>query len=69
MPTPPNLSMIFGIYDVHLIGKILDVADDELLKSEGFTEKELVRAKAIFEDLDKHLNRVIARTWNALEVA
>jgi hypothetical protein len=64
-----NTSMIFGSADVHLLGKILDAVSDEFLEAEGFSKREIARAEGIFQDLDKHLNRVIRLDWNDREVA
>lgn len=68
MPREHITSMIMGISDLHLMGKILDLASPEGLERVGFTAKERARAVGLFEDLDRHLNRTLGLVWDELEV-
>jgi hypothetical protein len=69
MPREYFTSMVMGSGDLHLMGKILDLATPEAMAGVGFTEKELARATGLFEDLDRHLNRTLGVHWDEQEVA
>ena len=60
--------MRFGIGDLLLIGKLLDMMDDAVLEDCGFTDGERARAEWIFEDMDEVLNERVGLDWNDVEV-
>jgi hypothetical protein len=57
-----------GINDMHLLGKVLDVCDDEVLAAEGFTPYERTRAKHLFAVMDAKLNDSVGLDWDEREV-
>jgi len=57
-----------GSADTHLLGKILDHVDDEVLRDLGFTHEERERAEWVFDDMNAFLTDRVGFEWNDVEV-
>jgi hypothetical protein len=61
-------NITFGVKDAHLLGKVMDHLNDELMTDARFTDIERTRARWVFEDLNRFLDRHVGKNWNELEV-
>jgi hypothetical protein len=61
-------SLTLGIGDVHLMGKILNIADDDSSVGLYLTTLEKVRLEALWETLEAHLDQHVGPDWDEEEV-
>ena len=59
---------VLSINDLHLLGKLLEQADDAYLDELGCTEDEKKRADHLYEALDAHLAAYFGDDWHDKEV-
>lgn len=61
--------VVLGRQDMLLVAKLLDQADEEVLKDFSFTRAERVRAQALYEDLEVICEATFGTDWDTKEAA
>lgn len=70
MPAPLAAALSLTLSDVHLLGKIMDAADGDLLEEAGLvlTGPEMDHAAGLFGRLDRYLTGYFGADWDTKEV-
>lgn len=58
-----ELASGLSLSDLHLIGKIVLSQDDEAMREDGFSEKEVEHSNVLMEKLDAALTAIFGKDW------
>ncbi len=58
-----ELANSFTVSDLHLIGKMIVGQDDNDMRADGYSEKEVEHSNVLLEKIDRLLTSVVGSDW------